>query len=169
MSAELKPVDIELISPFPAYAWPRVWDWMAKFRHRTMDDSGPTTLEEFMQQRQDRDQIEMSWGVSRDGELGGVVTFLPASEIVGYAHTVFRPDFWGHHITIPALRQVADQIFEAGYSKIAMTPFADNFAIGAVLKKLGAVREGVLKRHTMRNGELVDMALWALFKETDNG
>ena len=156
---------IRLESPFPAHALPRAWLWMESFRTRVADDFSPKTLEEFMAKMLNPQPTEKTWGVYRDEELGGIVSFQRLSPWLGTAHCVFKPAFWGWATTVPALRVAFDEIFAGGVGKLTFPVFANNKAVIAlIVTGLGGYREGVLKQHTVRDGEPVDMLVCRLTK-----
>jgi len=154
---------IETIRPFPLSAVPRVWNWMQSLRTKLCDDYAPQSLDEFLAhwERQTCD----TWGVLRDGELGGYVSFEKLTPVVGTAHILFKRSFWGFRTTIPALELVYAQAFErSGVSKILSLVFRDNHAIRALARHVGAREEGIFRNHTMRNGKPVDMVAIGLLK-----
>lgn len=157
-------MEIRTESPFPEYAWPRVWSWIETFRHRVADDFGPKTLEEFVEQRMAATH-EKTWAVYRDGELGGIVSFQALTPWLGTAHCLFKKNLWGFETTIPALRAVAEEIFATGIWKLTVMPFRDNLQIKGVLKRLGAECEGTLREHTVREGKPVDVLLYGLTRK----
>lgn len=167
MSALPKPREstIELVSPFPEERWPQVWSWLERFRGSVLDDFGPQTMDEFVEQRLTHEGPEYTWGVIQHGELGGIVTFSPANPIMGFAHTVFKKELWGQRTTLPALRMIAQEIFDLGFLKIVMNPFENNHAILALLKALGAKQEGVFKAHTLKNGVPINVCQYRLMRE----
>lgn len=145
-------------SPFPVFHLPRVWVWTQEFRSRVADDFGPQSLDELMAQYQARIAAGLqSWSVHRDGELGGIVTFEPTSPVCGAAHCIFKKSFWGHETTVEAMRQVFEQVFDSGIEKILSLAFADNVQLLYAVRLLGFQKEGVLRKQTLRGGELVDM------------
>lgn len=165
MAAKLKvdPSQIIIEAPFPQYAWPMVWGWIERFRSSVLDDYSPQTLEGFVEQQIAADANgRVSWSISIGAELGGVATFEPANPVFGYAHILFKKEFWGRSITLPAARHVARKVFNAGFQKIAMTPFDDNNAVANLIVDLGGVREGHLRYHTMRNGKAIGLFLYRL-------
>jgi RimJ/RimL family protein N-acetyltransferase len=156
---------IEVVSPFPLQSLPRVWRWIQSFRDRVSDDYSPQTLDAFVEKAlADAGRLQ-TWAVYRDGELGGMVSFERWTDVLGTCHCLFKREMWGRKTTLPALQQIAGEIFAGGTTKIAMCVFSDNRAIKALIKDLGGVTEGQYRKHTMRGGQLVDMTALALFKE----
>jgi RimJ/RimL family protein N-acetyltransferase len=156
-------VSVQVNSPFPSSAWPRVWSWLQDFRARVVDDYAPATLEDFVE-RQTAGPMR-TWGVRKDGELCGVVWFEERSPVTGQSQAVFRKDYWGPETAGAGLRAVYAEIFAGGARKITSLVFRDNNAILSTLAALGARREGVLRKHTMRGGKLVDAVMTGLLKE----
>jgi RimJ/RimL family protein N-acetyltransferase len=155
---------ISVVKPFPPNAVPRIWRWMSDVPCRVCDDFAPCTLEEFLAQWEQRRGVD-TWGVLRNGELGGYVSFEKLTPVVGTVHVLFKRSFWGRGTTIPALELVYAQAFEqSGVSKILSLVFRDNHAIRALARHVGAREEGIFRNHTMRNGKPVDMVAIGLLK-----
>lgn len=160
---------IEIVSPFPITELPRCWLWISSFKNQTMDDFSPQTPEDFVQGMiQKMNSGMLTFGIEKDGELGGIVIFEPANSVNGFAHVTFKKSFFGRKTTLPALIRVANKIFELGFKKISMLVFKSNSSVISLIKDLGAKREGLLKSHTLQNGELVDCLLFRLTKEELN-
>jgi RimJ/RimL family protein N-acetyltransferase len=156
---------IHVISPFPTHSLPRVWGWIETFRNRVVDDFSPQTLDAFVAKSMADAESMTTWAVYRDGELGGMISFQRWTPVLGTCHCLFKREMWGRKTTLPALQQIASEIFATGIAKICLCVFSDNKAIIALVKELGAVTEGHYRNHTLRNGQLVDMTAIALFKE----
>lgn len=154
---------VTIESPFPSYALPRVWGWLETVKSRVADDFGPKTAMEWVDRQSE--STEKTWGVYRDGELGGMISFQQYTGWLGTAHCVFKPDFWGRAITRPAVELALKEMFGSGIEKLSFYVFSDNRAIRSLLSEFGATVEGNLKRHTMRNGKPADMVALAIFKE----
>lgn len=151
-------MEISVQSPFPLHAVPRIWAWIQDFRWRVSDDFGPATEAEFVSTWLERLEVQRSWAVYRDGELGGVVTAQQETPVVAIAHCLFAKRFWGHDTTLPALRLAFSEIYrDFGVSKIASLAFEDNLQLIHLVRKLGGEKEGVLRQHTQRQGKLVNM------------
>jgi len=158
-------VEVRVESPFPDYAVPRVWTWIQSFRHRVADDFAPRTLEEFVQYWERRKQADRTWGVWRGEDLGGLITIEELNPAVVSSHCLFKRSFWGGETTLEALRQVYSQIFDEGYQKIVSFAFRDNAQLLGLARKLGAEKEGVLRKQTVRDGKPVDMIAIGLLRE----
>jgi len=154
-------MSLRVDTPFPDFSLPRVWYWLQEFRSRVADDFAPQTMAEFIEQWRSRPE-QRSWAVSRDGELGGLVTFQPENTVTGVTHCLFKKSFWGHETTVPALRLVYGQIFSEGFNKVCSLAFRDNVQILHLARVLGGDKEGVLREHTLRGGKPVDMMIIGL-------
>ena len=154
-----------LVKPFPMYELPRVWLWVQQFRRQISDDFSPKTLDEFVDVEMERMNRQMTWGVYRDGELGGLIVFEPSSPVAGTSHITFRRSFWKPKTTVPAIREAYSEIFAAGYRKILSFVFADNNAIRSLAREIGLKEEGVLRGQTLRNGRPIDMVALGLLRE----
>jgi RimJ/RimL family protein N-acetyltransferase len=163
------PVAIEVESPFPEFAVPRLWDWVLTFRSKVCDDYSPKTREAFVEHTLAQLRTHNSWAVARDGDIGGIVLFQPWNPRVGTMHVMFKRTFWGRSTTETALRQILSQVFGAGYEKVCAYFFEDNYALRGLVHALGGKREGWLEAQTIRNGKPVAMEAIAIFKDRFNG
>lgn len=147
---------IEAISPFPAEELPRVWLWLADAGSTLLNDQGPQTMDAFVDMWLERGAL--TWGVWRDGELGGWVAYEPITEATGNMHCIFRKgnrrdSFWGQKTTVPALTQVVEQLWSIGVARIGMMVPTDNHAIQALIKRSGARREAVISATFLPDGQ----------------
>ena len=70
--------------------------------------------------------------------------------------------YWGNGYMTEAVRQVCDNVFEhTDIVRIFAEPFAYNTASCRVLEKAGFTCEGLLKRNAYKNGNFVDMKMYA--------
>lgn len=156
-------MSVSVESPFPDFAWPSVWHWIQPFQSRIADDYGPKTLKEFVDMHL---QMEAhTWGVYRDGELGGLICIEKRTPVLAQTHLIFKKSFWGRATTETAIREVYDRVFQDGVLKIGSYVFQNNHAIISLAKAIGAREEGVLRNQTMQNGKPVNMVALGLLKE----
>jgi RimJ/RimL family protein N-acetyltransferase len=154
--------EIELVTPFPESEIPAMWFWIQPFLNQVTADGGPTTLEEFVDRQRERADRVVSWGVYREGELGGYIEFEPGSPTMGLGHGLFKKAFWGQKTTVPAINKAMMQVFASGVEFVMFTPFAHNAAIRALLRRIGAVENGILKARYTQNGLPIDAAVLGL-------
>ena len=66
------------------------------------------------------------------------------------------------------MRQICDFIFKASdILRIFAEPFVHNRASCRVLEKAGFVKEGTLRSNAVKNGQIMDMQMYALVREKD--
>ena len=74
--------------------------------------------------------------------------------------------YWGKGIMTEAVRQLCDKIFdETDILRIYAEPFAYNIGSRRVLEKAGFQLEGILRNNAVKNGRVLDMALYSLTRE----
>ena len=74
--------------------------------------------------------------------------------------------WWGRGICTGAVDQICKFIFaRTDLLRIYAEPFARNAASCRVLEKAGFQLEGILRRNAVKNGEVLDMKLYARVKE----
>jgi RimJ/RimL family protein N-acetyltransferase len=75
--------------------------------------------------------------------------------------------YWGRGLGTSAVLQVCRYIFSnTNIIRIFAEPFAHNIASCRVLEKTGFVYEGTLRKNAIKNGNVLDMKLYALIKES---
>ena len=73
--------------------------------------------------------------------------------------------YWGNGIMTDAVRQLCNIIFQrTDIVRIFAEPFALNTGSRRVLEKNGFALEGIMKSNAEKNGEILDMAMYALVK-----
>ena len=74
--------------------------------------------------------------------------------------------FWGTGIFLDAAALVIDFAFDViGSHRLEARAAVKNTRGNAALRKIGAVREGVLRKSFLRNGEFLDQSLWTILAE----
>lgn len=74
--------------------------------------------------------------------------------------------YWGKGFGASAVKQICKYIFEnTDIIRIYAEPFAYNIASCRVLEKAGFQLEGILHSNAVKNGEILDMKMYALVKE----
>jgi len=144
------------------------WKWINEFPERNLDDYGPHDEASFVADMLARRVAgEKTWCAYKNGEPCGIIGYKPWTPTHGVFHGIcFTQAAWGRETTATAVKLVLGQIFYSGVEKVSAFHFADNVKINRFLRDLGAVQEGYLVKQALRGGELIDMVLLALFKES---
>ena len=104
-----------------------------------------------------KDQAIGSIGVFRQGNIHALTGEL------GY---YIAEPYWGQGFGTRAVKQVCRYIFDnTDIIRIFAEPFARNIASCRVLEKSGFVCEGILRKNAIKNGNVIDMKMYALIKE----
>ena len=74
--------------------------------------------------------------------------------------------FWGTGAFVESARMVVDFVFDAvGVHRLEARATIRNGRGNGVLAKLGAVKEGLLRKSFFRDGRYVDQVMWSIIKE----
>jgi ribosomal-protein-alanine N-acetyltransferase len=75
-------------------------------------------------------------------------------------------EFWGTGMFVDGARLVIEFTFDViGSHRLEARAAIKNGRGGGALQKLGAVREGVLRKSLLRNGEYLDQCVWTILAE----
>lgn len=75
-------------------------------------------------------------------------------------------EYWGKGIVTEAVRLVSAYIFEnTDIVRIFADPYDFNTGSCRVLEKAGFVYEGTLRKNALKNGQIIDMKLYAITKD----
>ncbi|MDE6220909.1 MAG: GNAT family N-acetyltransferase [Lachnospiraceae bacterium] len=75
--------------------------------------------------------------------------------------------YWGRGIMTEAVRQTCEYVFaQSDIIRIYAEPFADNAASCRVLEKAGFQYEGTLRGNAVKNGNVIDMKMYALLRKS---
>jgi RimJ/RimL family protein N-acetyltransferase len=73
--------------------------------------------------------------------------------------------YWGQGIGTSAVRQVCDRVLSTtDIIRIFAEPFSHNAVSCRILEKSGFVLEGILRKNALKNGQVIDMKMYALIK-----
>jgi ribosomal-protein-alanine N-acetyltransferase len=79
---------------------------------------------------------------------------------------VLASEFWGTGMFADGARLVIEFAFDViGSHRLEARAAIKNGRGGGALQKLGAVREGVLRKSLLRNGEYLDQCVWTILAE----
>ena len=168
-SVELRTMPIEVREPFPAYAWPMVWEWLQPVQFSVFDDFGPKSKEEFVEYSLRVRANHRSFVVRIDGRIGGVITFDQVNPVTAIGHVLFARWCWGTAAPAEGLRQACARMFEGTTRKVlGLIPESNRLAIALAVRHGGKV-EGLLRQHSQRGGQLVNAVAIGMTKEDFDG
>jgi RimJ/RimL family protein N-acetyltransferase len=79
---------------------------------------------------------------------------------------VTAAEFWGEGFFGDSARLMIDFVFDVvGVRRLEARAATENSRGNAALRRLGAVREGLLRKSFLRNGEFLDQALWTILAD----
>jgi RimJ/RimL family protein N-acetyltransferase len=106
-----------------------------------------------------------AWAIDVDGVAAGSIAVFRQQNIhrrtaeMGY---YVGEMYWGMGVATRAVRAASDWVFEhTDILRVYAEPFAKNAASRRVLEKAGFSLEGVMLYNAVKNGEVLDMALYA--------
>lgn len=104
-----------------------------------------------------------------DDELVGMSSFLgidPNRQVLEIGGTYYRPKFRGTGFNRSAKTMMLDRAFDCGIRRVEFRVDRRNARSQAAMKKLGAVREGVLRADRITwTGHVRDTVLFAILKD----
>ena len=110
-----------------------------------------------------------AYAIDLDGSAVGSIGAFRQSNIhvrtaeLGY---YLAEEYWGQGIMTQAVNRLCEKVFaETDILRIYAEPFASNIGSRRVLEKAGFQLEGILKQNAVKNGRVMDMALYARVKE----
>jgi ribosomal-protein-alanine N-acetyltransferase len=107
----------------------------------------------------------LNWAIVVDDAAVGCVGLEPLTDVhAGTTHIGYwlGEPYWGRGIMTAAVQAIAEHAFSPlGFKRIETPVFAWNPASMRVLEKCGFVREGVMAKSVLKDGELIDSVLYA--------
>ncbi len=108
------------------------------------------------------------WAIEVEGEVAGAIGVDVGSGVYarsGHFGYWLAEAWWGRGIMTAAVRATVEHIFAAfDVVRLEAPVFEWNPASMRVLEKCGFVREGVLRRSILKDGQLIDAVLYARLK-----
>jgi RimJ/RimL family protein N-acetyltransferase len=105
----------------------------------------------------------------RDGTLVGTTSLLdadPGNERLHVGSTLYDPDWWGTQVNPECKLLLLGHCFVLGYGRVKIQTDLLNLRSQAAIAKLGAQREGVLRRHTRReDGTFRDTVVFSVLRQ----
>lgn len=136
----------------------------------------PPTVEGFEQfiswaQRQRAAGQGVAYAIVPHGSDATIGLFqMRALQQQGFANAewgfLIAPEFWGSGMFVDSARLMLEFAFRViGVRRLEARAASCNGRGNAALRKLGAVREGMLRKSFLRHGEVLDQAMWTLLAD----
>jgi RimJ/RimL family protein N-acetyltransferase len=104
-------------------------------------------------------------GLSRAVGIFQIRALEPGFDTAEWGFAIGSP-FWGTGIFINGARSTVDFAFDTiGVHRLEARAAVENGRGNGALAKVGAIREGVLRRSFLRNGRYHDQVLWSIVRE----
>lgn len=101
-----------------------------------------------------------------DGDLVGAMALMMKNECVAELGYWIGLPYWGRGYATEAAREIVRYGFEqCGLQRVFAGHYTRNPASGRVLQKIGMQHEGTQRRHVLKWGEYLDMALYGILRE----
>ena len=109
------------------------------------------------------------WVVRRAGAVEGTTSFLdvvPADERLEIGWTAYSPDAWATDVNPACKYLLLDWAFGHGFGRVQLKTDIRNERSQAAIARLGATREGVLRRYQRRaDGSMRDTVMYSVIVE----
>lgn len=154
---------IEIRAPFRVADLPLLYSWLKTYWHQVAADDTPSEIGEFVEYYTERSIQAFTFGVYRDGELGGYLEASTGfSDKAAVCHGFFKKAFWGRKTTAYAINLGLSWLFLHGVELVLFTPFSHNRAIILLEKSLGAVEVDELTGRFTQDGKPINTTILAL-------
>ncbi|HXX40722.1 MAG TPA: GNAT family protein [Chthoniobacterales bacterium] len=143
----------------------RIWLMVRdRFPHPyTIDDA-----KNFLQRAMAENETEKFYCIEISGLAAGGIGFKPGQDV--HRHTAeigywLGEEFWGHGIMSEVVPAFVDYCFEKfPLNRVAAQAYSSNPASARILEKAGFVLEGRLRKHVIKDGQILDSLLYAKTK-----
>ena len=104
-------------------------------------------------------------GLSRAVGIFQIRALEPGFATAEWGFAIGSP-FWGTGVFVNGARSTVEFAFETiGVHRLEARAAVENGRGNGALAKMGAIREGTLRRSFLRHGKYIDQALWSILRE----
>lgn len=109
------------------------------------------------------------WTVRKEGIVVGTTSFLdvvPVDNRLEIGWTLYRPDDWGTDVNATCKLLLMEWAFAHGFGRVQLKTDIRNDRSQAAIARLGATREGVLRRYQRRqDGSVRDTVMFSVIAD----
>ena len=113
-------------------------------------------------------QPPISFAIDVGGEAVGGIGIIPQSDVHRLSAEIgfwLGEDYWGKGITTEAVKALSEYaMHEFHLCRLYAQVFSPNRASARVLEKAGYMLEGILKKAVVKDGEMLDLIVYAYVK-----
>ena len=113
-------------------------------------------------------QPPISFAIEVGGEAVGGIGIIPQSDVHRLSAEIgfwLGEDYWGKGITTEAVKALSEHaMHEFHLCRLYAQVFSPNRASARVLEKAGYMLEGILKKAVVKDGEMLDLIVYAYVK-----
>jgi [ribosomal protein S5]-alanine N-acetyltransferase len=128
-----------------------------------------TDADAFLATAADSNSRDSIYAIVLRGEAVGGIGVHPRKDVERHSAEIgywLGEDFWGRGIVTAAARKLSHHALQQpDIFRIFAVVFASNPASARVLAKAGFMREGVMSRAVLKDGVLIDAALYAITRD----
>lgn len=164
---------VDLLCPFPEGEIGRVWGWTKNFKNLLETDDSPHGREDFTAHLRATLPEVVSYAIiDKTGAmkrpvpaaLAGILVFEPQLPFNGYLHVASARSAYGHMLTDEGAKLACADLFERlpKLSRISALVHERNRPAGALARRCGFKREGVLRDAIVQLGEPKNVIIFGL-------
>lgn len=109
------------------------------------------------------------WVVRKDGAIVGTTSYLdvvPADERLEIGFTLYRPQEWATDVNPACKMLLMEWAFDHGFGRVQYKTDIRNERSQAAIARLGATREGVLRRYQRRqDSSMRDSVMFSILRD----
>jgi RimJ/RimL family protein N-acetyltransferase len=164
--------DVDLVSPFPAKEYHRIFNWLHCYRTIVQTPNFPKTPEELAERFAGMKTLQTFGIIDKNNILGirhevpliGLYTFDQDTIVNGNAHVASTRKAWGSRLVDQAGQVLLNHIFfhAPTINRVSVTVLSSNAPAKALAKRLGFSYEGCLRDAVVINEVPQNMALFGL-------
>ena len=116
-------------------------------------------------------QAGQNFAITRQQEFLGVIGYWPGQDVYRNSAEIgfwLGEPFWGHGLMTTVVAGFAEHLLaNLGFRRVFAGVFSSNPGSARVLEKAGFTREGVMRNHVHKNGEILDEWVYARLRADD--
>jgi RimJ/RimL family protein N-acetyltransferase len=113
--------------------------------------------------------VQTTFAIEVDRQAIGSISLMLGEDIARQTAEVgywIGREFWGRGIMVEAVRATTKYAFDVlGLVRVVAVPFVTSTRSSRVLEKAGYVKEGLMRRSAVKEGQILDQFLYAAYSD----